>query len=132
MALKRKELLKEVNRMQRVLGRQEILHIPDYWQVFYEVNEYNKVKGFAILYQYLRLPIKNEYMTGRTAELTVFTFPEYRHQQVCTRLVKKAISYAKMWNLDIVADSNGDSYELLKRLKFKDVNEHRIWQHLSH
>ena len=79
MILKRKELLNEVNRMQRSLGRQEILHIPDYWQIFYELDDNNKVKGFAILYQYLRLPIENEYMTGRTAELTVFTFPEYRH-----------------------------------------------------
>ena len=113
-----------------MLGHDIIDKIEDNWKIFYEIDK-DQVKGFCFLYQYKRLPYNPEYNTGLVAELGVFTFPEYRNQGVCTRLVQQAIQYAKENKVDIVADCNNNSYPILISLGFKDSLDHRVWIHCS-
>ena len=123
-------ILHEINKMQIMLGHDLIDNIEDSWKVFYEEDN-GQAKGFVFLYTYKRLPYNPEYNTGRVAEIGVFTFPEYRHQGVCTRLIQQAIKYAKENKIDIVADCNNNSYHILKSLNFKDSLDHRVWIHCS-
>lgn len=124
------DILHEINKMQIMLGHDLIDKIEDSWKVFYEEDN-GQAKGFVFLYTYKRLPYNPEYNTGVVAEIGVFTFPEYRHQGVCTRLIQQAIDYAKENRIDIVADCNDNSYTILKSLKFKDSLDHRVWIHCS-
>ena len=124
------DILHEINKMQIMLGHDIIDKIEDNWKIFYEEDK-NQAKGFCFLYQYKRLPYNPEYNTGLVAELGVFTFPEYRNQGVCTRLVQQAIQYAKENKVDIVADCNNSSYPILIKLMFKDSLDHRVWIHCS-
>ena len=124
------DILHEINKMQIMLGHDTIDKIEDNWKIFYEEDN-GHAKGFVFLYQYKRLPYNPEYNTGLVAELGVFTFPEYRNQGVCTRLVQQAIQYAKENKVDIVADCNNSSYPILINLMFKDSLDHRVWIHCS-
>ena len=124
------DILYEINKMQIMLGHDIIDKIEDNWKIFYEIDK-DQIKGFCFLYQYKRLPYNPEYNTGLVAELGVFTFPEYRNQGVCTRLVQQAIQYAKENKIDIVADCNNNSYPILISLGFKDSLDHRVWIHCS-
>ena len=125
-------LIDEINRMQDVLGHSHINRLPQSWKVFYEYDEdTDQVKGFCFLYKYTRLPYEPEYNTGKVAEIGIFTFPEYRHQGVCSRLVQQAIQYAKKNRIDIVADCTKYGYPTLKSLGFKDSKDKRVWINLS-
>ena len=124
------DLLKEINRMQDYCSHSHIEKIEDNWAVFYE-EDGDTAKGFVFLYIYKRLPYNPEYNTGMVAEIGVFTFPEYRKQGVCTRLIKQAIDYAKTNKIDIVADCNSNSYPILKALGFIDSKDSRVWLHCS-
>ena len=124
------DILHEINKMQIILGHDLIDKIEDNWKIFYEEDN-SHAKGFVFLYQYKRLPYNPEYETGLVAELGTFTFPEYRNQGVCTRLIQQAIQYAKENKIDIVADCNNNSYPILIELGFKDSLDHRVWTHCS-
>ena len=125
-------VLDEINRMQDVMGHSHIKKLSPNWKIFYEYDE-NKdcVKGFCILYRYNRLPYEPDYNTGKLAEIGIFTFPEYRHRHVCSRLVQQAIQYAKKNRIDIVADCTIYGYPTLKSLGFKDSAEKRVWLNCS-
>ena len=124
------EIIKEINRMQRVLGHSEIEKLDPNWKIFYE-EENDQAKGFVILYTYNRLPYEPEYMTGKVAEIGIFTFPEHRGKGVATRLVEQAIEYAKENRIDIVADCKAKGYTLLKQLGFIDSIDKRVWLQCS-
>ena len=124
------DLLKEINRMQDYCSHSHIEKIEDTWAVFYE-EDGDTAKGFVFLYIYKRLPYNPEYNTGLVAEIGVFTFPEYRKQGVCHRLIKQAIDYAQTNKIDIVADCNSNSYSILKELGFMDSKDSRVWLHCS-
>lgn len=120
------KLLREINRMQACMGHSRVNALESTWTVFYE-EEDGSAKGFVILYEYKRLPYEPDYNTGRVAEIGIFTFPKYRHQGVCHRLVEEAIDYAKANGIDIVADCTKYGYPVLKSLGFADSTERRVW-----
>ena len=125
-------LLQEINKMQDILGSNQIVYIPGNWKIFYEYDEnLQEMKGLCILYPYTRLPYKNEYITGKIAEIGIFTFPKYRKQGVCSRLVKQAIHYALENKIDIVADCTPEGYQTLLSLGFKESTEKRVWLNCS-
>lgn len=125
-------LIDEINRMQDMLGHSRINRLPQSWKVFYEYDkDTDKVKGFCFLYKYTRLPYEPEYNTGKLAEIGIFTFPEYRRQGVCSRLVYQAIQYGKKNKIDIVADCTKYGYPTLKSLGFRDSKDKRVWINLS-
>lgn len=119
-----------INAMQDILHRKNITEIPDSWKIFAEFDSKN-CKGLVILYQYTRLTCEPDYNTGNVAELEIFTFPEYRKQGVCQRLLRQAIEYGKSNGIDIVADCLPAGYKVTKSVGFKDSTEKRVWMHLS-
>lgn len=126
------QIIDEINRMQDIQNHSRIKRIPSTWKIFYEYDRDNDcVKGFCILYRYTRLPYEPEYQTGKLAEIGIFTFPEYRRQGVCSRLVRDAIIYAKKNRIDIVADCTIYGYPTLKSLGFIDSKENRVWLNCS-
>ena len=126
------ELIDEINRMQDVLHHSHIQELSDSWKIFYELDKSKDcVKGFCNLYEYNRLTCEPEYNTGKLAEISVFTFPEYRKHGVCARLVKQAVDYARINKIDIVADCNQYSYPILKSLGFIDSREKRVLYNAS-
>ena len=126
-------LIDEINRMQAILQHGEIKEIPSNWKIFYEYDiDKDCIKGFCFLFEYKRLPYKPDYNTGKLAEIEVFTFPEYRHQNICTTLVQNAIEYASEHKIDIIADCvNDTSYFITKRLNFTDTIDKLTWFHGS-
>lgn len=123
-------LIKEINRMQDILGYDKITKLQDNWKIFYELDK-NQVKAFVILFMYTRLPCNPDYNTGKIAEIEIFTFPEYRHKGICKKLVRQAIKFAKENEIDIVADCRPAGYNLLKSMDFIDSTEKRCWIKLS-
>lgn len=125
-------VLDEINRMQDVMRHSHIKKLSPNWKIFYEYDEDKDcAKGFCILYRYNRLTYEPEYNTGKLAEIGIFTFPEYRRQGVCSRLVQQAIQYAKKNRIDIVADCTIYGYPTLKSLGFQDSKEKRVWLNCS-
>ena len=129
--LSKEEQLYWINKMQVGQGHDKIRAIPDTWQIFYEKSG-RKVKGFCILYQYDRLPYNPFYHNGKVAEVDVYTFPEFRNQNVCRSLILLAMSYARKNEIDLIADcSNEVMYKIGKDLGFIDTEDKIIWKQFS-
>ncbi len=120
-------VVEAINKMQRNLGRTEIETLNDNWIVFYEENEKNECKGLCILFLYQRLTCEPDYMTGKVAEVEIYTFDEYRRQGVSTRLLKQAIDYAKDNKIDLVADCVPNGYATMTKVGFVDSADKRVW-----
>lgn len=124
-----RELIIWINKMQDIQGSNRISSLDKSWKIFYVYDaDKEAMKGFCILFQYTRLPCKQDYEKGNVAEIEIFTFPEYRHQGVCKRLVNQAMLYADMKGIDIVADALDSGYAVLKPMGFIDALDHRIWR----
>ena len=70
-------------------------------------------------------PASPQFMNGRTGlGMNVYTFPEYRHKGIASKLVRFMLDDAKNMNLDYVELKATDAgYGLYKKLGFEDVAE---------
>lgn len=127
------DIVNMLNRANQIAHGSELVidELPKSWKIFIETTEdgTETPKGFIILYTYEKIAHKPDCGSGKMAEVEMFTFPEYRGQGVCKKLLEKVLKYALENKVNLMADADMLAYKIYKKAGFKDTVEQRVWKH---
>ena len=127
-----------VNAINEILRDQGVKEIKSFeynegnWALFGAFVD-QKLVGIVGLYLYNRLPCK-DYPNGLVAEIgSLYVKHEYRKNGIATKLVEKAVNFAKVSSLyidAIVCDSTDIGSEIANKFGFIESTEYRQWLQL--
>ena len=126
-----------INAINEILRDQGVKEIKSFeyngnWALFGAFVD-RELVGIVGLYLYSRLPHK-DYPNGWVAEIgSLYVKHEYRKNGIATKLVEKAVNFAKVSSLyidAIVCDSTDIGSEITSKFGFIESTEHRQWLQL--